>query len=83
MEHPRPVPPQAREEDRMNDRKTAALWMVADRPATARAPSKSFWTRIGTATENEDGSWSIEVRIPTAGQVRMEPRAAPADEGED
>lgn len=42
------------------------LWMVEDREA------KSFWTRVGHATENRDGSWSLHLSaIPVTGRLQM------------
>lgn len=59
-------------------RKHRHLWMVEDRPATAGQPAKSWWTKIGVAFENRDGSWSLELAaIPMSGRVMMRDPAPP------
>lgn len=56
----------------MTERKTRVLWMVEDLPATAGRSAKSFWTKVGVAFENRDGSWSLELSaIPTSGRLQM------------
>jgi hypothetical protein len=47
------------------------LWMVEDRRA-ADGSEKSFWTKVGVAFENRDGSFSIELAaIPVNGRLQM------------
>lgn len=47
------------------------LWMVEDRRA-ADGSEKSFWTKVGVAFENRDGSFSIELAaIPVNGRMQM------------
>ena len=47
------------------------LWMVEDRPG-ADGTEKSFWTKVGVAFENRDGSFSIELAaIPVNGRLQM------------
>lgn len=50
------------------------LWMVEDTeipdPETGR--NKSFWTKVGVAFQNRDGSWSLELSaIPVNGRLQM------------
>lgn len=53
-------------------RKCRYLWMVEDRPATAGQAAKSWWTKVGVAFENRDGSWSLELSaIPVSGRIMM------------
>lgn len=48
------------------------LWMVEDLPATANREAKSYWTKVGVAFENRDGSWSLELSaIPVSGRLQM------------
>lgn len=48
------------------------LWMVEDLPATATREAKSFWTKVGVAFENRDGSWNLELSaIPVSGRLQM------------
>jgi len=48
------------------------LWMVEDRPATEYREAKAFWTKIGVAWENRDGSWSLDLRaFPVNGKLQM------------
>lgn len=62
-------------------RKMKHLWMVEDRPATAQREAKSFWTKVGVAFENRDGSWSLELAaMPVSGRLQMREPAA-RDEG--
>lgn len=53
-------------------RKMKHLWMVEDQPARADREAKSFWTKIGVAFENKDGSYSIHLAaIPVNGRLQM------------
>lgn len=53
-------------------KKMKHLWMVEDVPATATREEKSYWTKIGVAFENKDGSWSLELSaIPVNGRLQM------------
>lgn len=48
------------------------LWMVEDGGTDERGKNRSFWTKIGVAFENRDGSWSLELAaIPVSGRVQM------------
>lgn len=48
------------------------LWMVEDRPATNNKPQASFWTKIGVAFENKDGSYTLHLAaIPVNGRIQM------------
>jgi hypothetical protein len=66
----------------MNDNKrTKHVWMVEDVPARDGREARSFWTRIGTAFENRDGSLSVELSaFPTSGKLVI--RDAKPKEGE-
>ena len=67
--------------ERSTGRKLKQLWMVEDRPATAQREAKSFWTKVGVAFENRDGSWSLELAaVPVNGRLQMRD-PAPKDEG--
>ena len=56
------------------------LWMVEDNK-NPNGPSKSFWTKVGVAFRNKDGSWSLELQaIPVNGKLQM--RAPKKPEGE-
>lgn len=55
----------------MSDKKMKHLWMVEDGPAQG-GEKKSYWTKIGVAFENRDGSWSLELSaIPVNGRLQM------------
>jgi hypothetical protein len=63
-------------------RKMMHLWMVEDVAATATREAKSFWTKIGVAFENKDGSFSLELSaIPVSGRLQMR-EPAPRDKTE-
>lgn len=50
------------------------LWMVEDTeiPDVDTGRNKSFWTKIGVAFQNRDGSWSLELSaIPVNGRLQM------------
>ena len=58
----------------MNDVKKTMkhLWMVEDVPARGDREAKSFWTKIGVAFENRDGSYSLNLAaIPVNGRLQM------------
>ena len=58
-----------------NGRKIKHLWMVEDVPARGDREAKSFWTKIGVAFENRDGSYSLHLAaIPTNGKLQMRDR---------
>lgn len=64
-----------------SSRRMKQLWMVEDRPATANREAKSFWTKVGVAFENRDGSWTLELAaVPVNGRLQMRD-PAPKDEG--
>lgn len=55
------------------------LWMVEDRGEGDNA--KSFWTRVGVAFENRDGSYSlIFAAFPVSGRVQMRDPSPPRDD---
>lgn len=56
------------------------LWMVEDR-RVSDGSSKGFWTKVGVAFENRDGSYSLELAaIPVNGRLQMrEPAAREAE----
>jgi hypothetical protein len=57
----------------MNEKRAfKQLWMVEDVASSAGREAKSFWTRVGIAFENRDGSWSLELSaIPVSGRLQM------------
>ena len=53
-----------------NDRRRLKeVWLVED-----RREGKSLWTRVGTAFENNDGSWSIRLSAMPVGGGRLNMR---------
>lgn len=47
------------------------VWMVEDAPSTA-GRERSFWTKIGVAYENEDGSLSLHLAaVPVSGKMQI------------
>jgi hypothetical protein len=61
------------------------LWMVEEGrqqdPETGRP--RSFWTKIGVAFENRDGSWSLHLSaLPVDGRMQMR-EPWPRDEQDD
>ncbi len=66
--------------ERANGKKMKYLWMVEDRAATADREARSFWTKVGVAFENRDGSWALELAaVPVHGRLQMRD-PAPKDE---
>lgn len=54
----------------MNDKKLKHVWMIEEPPPAAGQPPKSFWTKIGIAFENDDGSLSLVLAaIPVTGKM--------------
>lgn len=52
----------------MSARNYKHIWMVED----DEAEKKSFWTKVGVAFENRDGSYSIKLSaIPVSGRLQM------------
>lgn len=50
------------------------LWMVEDTDLqdAETGRNRSFWTKIGVAFQNRDGSWSLELSaIPVNGRLQM------------
>ena len=62
-----------------NESNTKELWGVV-----RREEGKDLWTRIGTAFENQDGSWNLRMNFvpvdPTTTIQLRDPK--PAEEGE-
>lgn len=55
-----------------NGRKIKHLWLVEDVPARGDRDAKSFWTKIGVAFENKDGSYALHLAaIPVSGRLQM------------
>ena len=47
------------------------LWMV-DQNENTNGDKKNFWTKVGVAFKNKDGSWSLELQaIPVSGRLQM------------
>lgn len=57
------------------------LWMVEDTHLSDGSPGKSYWTKVGVAFPNRDGSWSLELSaVPVNGRLQMrdpKPRQKP------
>jgi hypothetical protein len=67
----------------MTDKKMKHLWMVEDYQARGERPAGSYWTKIGVAFENKDGSWSLEMKaIPVNGRLQMRDPAPKQDKPE-
>jgi len=48
------------------------IWMVEDREGGEEGDKKSFWTKIGVAFENRDGSWSLDLAaFPVSGRLQL------------
>lgn len=48
------------------------LWMVEDAGVDDSGKTRSFWTKVGVAFQNRDGSWSLELAaIPVTGRLQM------------
>ena len=56
------------------------LWMVEDTFIADGSPGKSYWTKVGVAFPNRDGSWSLELSaVPVNGRLQMrDPQPKPA-----
>jgi hypothetical protein len=64
-----------------NGKKMKHLWMVEDRPARGDKPPASFWTKVGVAFENRDGSWSLEMAaMPVNGRLQMRDPLPPRED---
>jgi hypothetical protein len=54
------------------------VWMVEDRERDGE--KVAYWTRMGAAFENRDGSWSLELSaIPVTGRLQLRDPAPPKD----
>ena len=63
----------------MRTRRMKNVWMVEDVPADAGAPARSFWTKIGVAVENDDGSLSLHLAaIPVTGKMHIRDATRPS-----
>ena len=64
-------------------KKMKHVWMVEDAPSAADKTPRSFWTKIGVAYENEDGSWSLQLAaVPVTGRMQIRD-ATPAFTGDE
>ncbi len=62
----------------MADKAKRELWGVVSREGS----EKDFWTRIGTAFENKDGSWNLLFDYyPTSSNITVQMRKPKAPEG--
>lgn len=61
-------------------RRMKHIWMVEEaRTSTANETTKSFWTKIGVAFENEDGSLSLHLAaVPVTGKMIVRDAQPPA-----
>lgn len=56
----------------MAEKRYKHLWMVEDGGVDASGKAKSWWTKVGVAFENRDGSWSLELSaVPVNGRLQM------------
>ncbi len=56
----------------MKNKKMRHVWMVEDVPASQGAGPRAFWTKIGVAYENDDGSLSLTLAaIPVTGRMQI------------
>ena len=66
----------------MTDRKMKHLWMVEDVAAKDGRDKKSWWTKIGVAFENRDGSYSLDLKaFPMNGRLQMRDPMPPRVDG--
>ncbi len=70
----------ANERTKMTKRKFKHLWMIETRNRDGR--EAEFWTKIGVAFENRDGSYNLELAaVPVSGRLQMrEPNPRPKSE---
>ncbi len=62
----------------MSNARTNMKQIVAVVERGEGADAKKFWTRIGVAFENRDGSWAIDLKaIPMNGKLQMRDPAPP------
>jgi hypothetical protein len=62
-------------------KKLKELWVVEDKPATSDRPARSFWTKIGVAIENRDGSFSLHLAaLPVNGKLQMRDPSPPKEQ---
>ena len=48
------------------------MWMVEERASADGGAGKTYWTKVGVAFENRDGSWSVELAaVPVNGRLQM------------
>ena len=56
----------------MANRKMKHVWMVEDATSAATKEQRSYWTKIGLAYENDDGSWSLQLSaVPVSGKMQV------------
>lgn len=67
----------------MAAKKMKHVWMVEETPASASKKARSYWTKIGVAYENADGSWSLQLSaVPVTGRMQIrDPAPSPAARG--
>ena len=64
----------------MTKRKFKHLWMIETRNKDGR--EAEYWTKIGVAFENRDGSYNLELAaVPVSGRLQMREPNAPKDVG--
>lgn len=55
------------------------IWMVED-VKQSDGPGKTYWTKVGTAFANLDGSWSLELSaFPVSGKLQLRDPAKPEE----
>ncbi len=56
----------------MTDKKMKHVWMIEEKDAVDGKEKKSFWTKVGVAFENRDGSFNIHLAaVPMSGILNM------------
>jgi hypothetical protein len=72
-------PTQGNTEVNMAEKKLKHVWMIEERAASDEQPAATFWTKIGVATENNDGSWNLQLAaIPVSGKMQVRDPAPPS-----
>ena len=64
----------------MTTTKMKHLWMIED--VKKGTETRSFWTKVGVAFENRDGSYSLTLSaFPMSGRLQMrDPSTKPVDD---
>ena len=56
----------------MANKKMKHVWMIEEVAGANERDAKSYWTKIGVAQENADGSWSLQLSaVPVSGRMQI------------